>query len=196
MFNVPFLKKQCKRNTDTSLRVGEYKIKLIIGLGNPGKEYKNTYHNIGFLLLDFLLKSAPGNATGTQGEWESKKLFRYKNIGSITLVKPSVFMNRSGGAVYAILKCFDIKPEEALIIHDESDIEIGNYKFSFGRGTAGHKGIESIAHFLGTNKFPRLRIGVRHDKRKAGKFVLEKITKSHSANLEKIFKEIREKLIS
>lgn len=151
-------------------------IKLIVGLGNPGKEYKNTYHNIGFMCVDFLQK----NLAPTQ----------YK------ILKTDTYMNKSGKFVKEKIKNLNLKPENILIIHDDSDIQIGNYKLSFERGSAGHKGIKSIINNLGTKKFWRLRIGVRSEdeSRKAEKFVTTDINHQQLENFEDVFWKIMNKL--
>ncbi|MEK7114725.1 MAG: aminoacyl-tRNA hydrolase, partial [Patescibacteria group bacterium] len=118
----------------------EVKPRLIIGLGNPGKEYEKTYHNAGFLFVDYLINS-------------QLPITNYK------LLKTDVYMNQSGNFVKKTLKKYKIKPEEILIVHDDSDIELGKYKISFGRGSAGHNGVQSIIDALKTKNFWRLRIG-------------------------------------
>lgn len=148
--------------------------KLIVGLGNPGEDYKNTYHNIGLLFLDRLV---------AKNELKTYKNFEYAKTGDIVVIKPLTFMNESGEAIKSALKHFKkIKLNDILVIHDDSDIEFGKYKLSFSRGSAGHKGIESIIKTLGTKEFARLRVGVRKEARekreKAGEFVLKKVGKN------------------
>ena len=153
-------------------------IKLIIGLGNPEKEYEKTYHNAGFLAIDFFIKnSLISDSHSTDGKLISKPL------------KTDVFMNQSGSFVAKISKKQRLKPEEILICHDDSDIELGKYKISFGRGSAGHNGVESIIKSLKTKNFWRLRIGIRplKSKQKAEKFVLKKISKKDFKILEDAF---------
>lgn len=145
------------------------KCKLIIGLGNPGREYAKTYHNVGFLAVDYL----------GQNPLVSKML------------KSDVFMNDSGNFVKKALKKYKVRPEESMIIHDDSDIELGKYKVSFARNSAGHHGIDSIIKSLGTNDFWRLRIGIgKKAKVKAKKLVLKKISKADWEILLKVFEEI------
>ncbi len=152
-------------------------IKLIIGLGNPGKEYEKTCHNAGFLFIDYL---------------NDKQPIKIKTL------KSNVFMNESGIFIAKILKKTGLKPEEILIVHDDSDIELGKYKISFGRGSAGHNGAESVIKSLKTKNFWRLRIGVRppekESRKKAGDFVLKKISWGNSAILEKVFEEAAQKI--
>ena len=141
------------------------KPKIIIGLGNPDKEYQQTYHNVGCLAVD---------------SWHRG-------------LKTDVYMNKSGQFVREALKKHKAKPEELLIVHDDSDIELGRYKLSFARNSGGHKGIENIINHLKTNKFWRLRIGIRPANEKvrvkAQDLVLKKISLPHRKKLEKVFSE-------
>ncbi len=149
-------------------------IKLIIGLGNPGPKYANTYHNVGHMAADYL-------------------------AGERTL-KSDSYMNKSGVAVANALKKYGVEAEDLLIIHDDSDIEIGKYKMDFGRGAGGHHGVESVQQHLKTNEFWRLRIGIRPPQNpdeirmKAVEFVLKKISPSDKKILEKVFEKIAEEL--
>lgn len=153
------------------------KPQLIIGLGNPGKQYEKTYHNAGFLFIQYLMDKKPANSE-----------FRIQNS---ELLKSDVYMNESGKFVAKILKKHGVKPKEILIVHDDSDIELGKYKISFGRGSAGHRGVESIIKSFGTKNFWRLRIGIRKTaKEKAGELVLKKISKKDWEILEKVFQTI------
>jgi len=154
---------------------------IIIGLGNPGKEYEKTYHNVGILFVNYLTDKVPP-------------------ISNSKFLISNTFMNQSGGFVKKALKKTGVKPEEVLIVHDDSDIELGKYKISFSRGSAGHKGIESIIQSLGTKNFWRLRIGIRQPatgkrqaaRKKANEFVLKKINKRDLGTLEKVFQIIKD----
>src|SRR3989338_6398752 len=163
----------------------EINTRLIIGLGNPGKKYEKTYHNAGFLFIDYLTDSQQPNRPIAK------------------LLKSDVFMNQSGNFVKTAFKKFSvksgkIKPEELLIAHDDSDIELGKYKISFGRSSAGHKGVESIIKTLKTKNFWRLRIGIgktpnvknQTPRKKAIEFVLKTMTKRDQNFLKKVFEEI------
>jgi len=146
-------------------------IKLLVGLGNPGKAYEHTYHNAGRLFADCLLKTLFPLPDAKFRKPAASKNFEYLKTENAIFVRPLLFMNESGAAVQAALKFFSarggsasggsIKPEELLIIHDDSDIELGSYKISFGRGAGGHRGAESIIQKLKTKKFWRIRIGIR-----------------------------------
>jgi len=128
-------------------------IKLIVGLGNPGKEYENTRHNMGFIFIDKLSEQIKTN---------------------FIVEKPQTFMNKSGDAVLALSKLHKIKPENILIVHDDIDILWGKFKFSFGHSSAGHKGVESIIKALKTKNFWRLRIGIQPIRQAQGKSILKK----------------------
>lgn len=113
-------------------------IKLIVGLGNPGKKYENTRHNVGFKFVDFLQTKYP----------------------NLKYLKPQDFMNNSGLSVAKEAKYFQINPDEVLVVHDDLDIGVGEYRLQFDRGSAGHNGIKSIVEHLQTQAFWRLRIGI------------------------------------
>src|SRR3989344_8085745 len=135
------------------------KFKLIIGLGNPDEKYQNTYHNAGQLFIDYLQKN-------------------YTLYPIPYTLKTDVYMNESGLFVKKALKKSNAQPKDLLIAQDDSDITLGNYKLSFGRGAAGHHGIENIQANLKIKNFWRLRIGIRPKQKegtsrlKAEKFVL------------------------
>lgn len=163
------------------------KFKLVIGLGNPDKKYENTYHNAGFLFVDYLTEKK-------EVDWKKIKTFQFCKSGGIIFAKPLVYMNTSGMAIKDALSYFKLKPETALVVHDDSDIHIGSYKLAYGRGAGGHHGVESIIESLGTENFWRLRIGIRplltgnkKHREKAEEFVLKKISAKHAEELEKAF---------
>jgi len=162
--------------------------KLIIGLGNPGKEYENTRHNTGFLFVDALAEKL--NAPEFVYD---KKLKAEISKSKILIARPQIFINKSGDAVLALSKFFKIKPENILVIHDDIDILWGNYKFSFGRSSAGHKGVESIIKALKTKNFWRLRIGIQPaiEKRvSADKIILKKFTPAELKILNQTIKKL------
>lgn len=137
------------------------KIKMIVGLGNPGSEYEQTRHNAGFWFIDELAWQYKATLK------EEKKFFGSVARISISdsdlwLLKPSTFMNRSGQAVAALAQFYKIKPEEILVVHDELDIPCGRIKFKLGGGNGGHNGLKDIQARLGTPDFYRLRLGIDH----------------------------------
>lgn len=170
--------------------------KLIIGLGNPDlpadrhdKKYLNTYHNVGFLFIDFLRENYQLSITPCLPAGRNYQL-----------LKSNVYMNLSGSFVIKAMKKNNIKPTELLIVHDDSDLIIGKYKLSFGSGAAGHHGVESIISSLKTQNFWRLRIGVRPQnekiRQKADMFVLKKISTTNKNILKTTFAEIQKALVA
>ncbi len=162
-------------------------IRLIAGLGNPDPKLAATYHNIGTRALEFLLASSEDH------EWKTKDEFRYVKADSKFFVVPNTFMNESGIAIRHALHYFKVTPESLLVLHDDTDLPVGDIRIGFGRGSAGHHGIESIIRSLGTNEFWRARIGVRRDdrKEKAGAFVLKRIRRADETRFEEAFQELR-----
>ena len=131
-------------------------MKLVVGLGNPGERYANTRHNIGFLVLDEIIKKYVVSPR------VNKKLgaILYSLDKERLLLKPQTFMNRSGGPVINIIRFYKINPENVLVIHDDVDLSFGEIRNQFARGSAGHRGVDSIIESLGTEEFNRVRIGV------------------------------------
>jgi PTH1 family peptidyl-tRNA hydrolase len=167
------------------------KIKLVIGLGNPGADYKETYHNVGVAAVEWVVK----NRLKQDKKFEAAdKIFQYLRSGGLIWIKPLLFMNESGLAVSLAAKRFNIKTNEILVIHDDSDLALGRFKIAFGRGSAGHKGVESVIKRLGTKNFWRLRIGVRPSeiKGKASNFILKKISARNKKEILAVFKKIAE----
>ncbi len=141
-------------------------MKLIVGLGNPGEKYEKTRHNLGFIVIEQLLKDF--ERVGTV--WDNSKKFKSDileiNVGQekVILAKPKTYMNNSGMAVSILAKFYKIKPEDILIVHDELDLPLGYLKIRLGGSSAGHNGVESIIDALGTEKFWRLRLGIGQEK--------------------------------
>ena len=157
--------------------------KILIGLGNPGEKYKNTYHNAGAIVLyrlyDGAKKSAENERGGDTAQFRFAEL-KMENGDKNVFVWPKTFMNESGAAVRAVMKFFDAKNEEVVILHDDSDIALGEGKLSNSKNPAGHNGLISIQKETGVYDFSRIRIGIRDPKekirRKAEDFVLKKIS--------------------
>ncbi len=172
---------------------------IIVGLGNPGAEFEATYHNVGKLALEMLIREEAREGTAAHSLKVHKKLFAFAATKRAAFVAPLVFMNESGAAVREAMKKFKAKPETLVVIHDESDLPIGSYKTSLGRGAAGHKGVQSIIDALHTTDFTRIRIGIRpaHERTrsKASEFVLKKITPKDRAALNLVFQKIAEELL-
>lgn len=163
--------------------------RCIIGLGNPGDEYRHTFHNAGALALrELLARLAPLPRA------KETKLFRYWKIGALVVVEPHTFMNESGTAAARILALFRIPPEHLLVMHDESDLPLGSFRVSFGRGPAGHNGVRSIIETLKTDEFARLRIGVRTGAGKAKTFVLRNMSAESEKKLHSVISDAIVKL--
>lgn len=169
-------------------------MKLIVGLGNPGKEYNNTRHNVGFSFLDFYL-----NYIGSNEKWSSKNegLYIEKNMYNekVIFLKPQTFMNLSGNCVRKIVDYFKIDISDILVISDDLDLMIGNFKLKSNGSCGGHNGLRDIENKLGTSEYKRLKIGISKDKSLdtkdyvLGSFSLEEIKK-----LDEVFKELSQVL--
>lgn len=133
------------------------KLVLIVGLGNPGNEYKNTRHNVGFMSIDFL---APTDAT-----WKKEKNAMTARVDidglNAILVKPQTYMNNSGEAVGALMAFYKIPLENVVVIHDDMDLKLGDLREKIGGSSAGHNGIKSIDNAIG-KEYRRIRIGIGH----------------------------------
>jgi len=134
-------------------------MKLIVGLGNPGEKYKNTRHNIGFMVLDEIARKR-GVVMRLENQFESEK--GDFNIGEerVMLVKPQTFMNNSGEAVSKLKNYYKIDSEDIWVIHDDVDLELGKIRIVLGGSSAGHKGAQSVIDNIGTDRFWRIRVGV------------------------------------
>ncbi|KRW83487.1 aminoacyl-tRNA hydrolase [Marinobacter sp. P4B1] len=166
-------------------------IVMVVGLGNPGTDYENTRHNAGALFVEALARDA-----GQTLRPEKKYHGLYARIQwqglDLHLLNPSTFMNRSGTAIKALADFFKIPPEQILVAHDELDLPPGTAKLKKGGGHGGHNGLrDTIAH-LGTNDFQRLRLGIGHpgDSRKVTGYVLGRLGKQETEQLNAVFDEV------
>jgi len=181
-------------------------MQIIVGLGNPGKKYKLTRHNIGFMAVDAL-------AERLDLVWQNNKKFlaEIAKDNDIILVKPLTFMNNSGQAVQAILSFYKLLPKKfglltaqaadlssvLTVIHDDLDIDLGKYKISLNSRSAGHKGVESIIDRLKTKKFTRVRIGIKTnnlEKIPPEKFVLQNFANQEKEIIDQLILKIIEKI--
>ncbi|WP_031542311.1 aminoacyl-tRNA hydrolase [Mesoplasma photuris] len=133
-------------------------MKLIVGLGNPGKEYAITRHNAGWIAVDILLEKYGFN--NEKSEHNSIIYFSVINGEKVLFVKPQTFMNKSGIAVRAIMDYYKISKEDVIILHDEKDFPIGKNQLKFQGSAAGHNGIKSVIQYLNGEDFKRYRIGI------------------------------------
>lgn len=180
-------------------------MKIIVGLGNPGQEYENTRHNIGFSALDFLFPEA---------KWKEEKRFEalVAKYSEGLLIKPLTFMNNSGRAVRKILDYYGLLEktlgivakknsdlsEVLTVIQDDIDLSFGNNKIAIDSSSAGHNGIKSLISHLKTQKFKRVRLGVKNELFRnpipADKFVLGRFNAEEKKKLPEIFEEIKKHL--
>jgi PTH1 family peptidyl-tRNA hydrolase len=159
---------------------------LIAGLGNPGRQYSNTRHNIGFTVVNRLAERLglsfarlQFRALVTDGRYEGQRIF---------LAKPQTYMNDSGQAVGALARFYKIPLECVMVAHDDVDLPFGTLRIRPGGGSAGQKGVASIIHSLGSEEFPRLRMGVGRPpgSKVAAAYVLQEFSRSEAALLPEI----------
>jgi PTH1 family peptidyl-tRNA hydrolase len=166
---------------------------VVLGLGNPGKKFEKTWHNLGFLVLDKIAKEyffptfkfeKKFLAEISRGKIEKKE---------IVLAKPKTFVNLSGKSAKKLVSYLKLKMENFFVVHDDLDIPFGKIKIAKGRGSAGHKGIQSIIDELKTKDFVRFRIGIKPrnnwTKNKKEDFVLQKFSKKEEKILKKVIKK-------
>jgi peptidyl-tRNA hydrolase, PTH1 family len=174
-------------------RVGLNKSVLLVGLGNPGKEYDGTRHNIGFDCLDeFVAK------TDEMADWVAKKdlkcLLSTGQVGDtrVLAIKPTTFMNLSGEAVQATAHFYKIHPDHIVALHDELDIDFGQIRVRMGGSSAGHNGIKSVTQHIGEN-YGRVRIGIGPKKPariKSEDFVLQSFSSEEQEQLPNLSREV------
>ncbi len=157
-------------------------MKLIIGLGNPGRKYLFSRHNIGFRVLDLFRRKNGFPAFNINKKFFSAVSMEDFSGEKIILAKPQTFMNESGKAVVRLLDFYRIEPSQLAVVHDDADLKIGSLRITASRGPGGHKGVQSVIDRLKTKDFVRFRVGVRPLKGiKAGqdlrKLVLKGFTK-------------------
>ncbi|HHT37956.1 MAG TPA: aminoacyl-tRNA hydrolase [Mollicutes bacterium] len=169
-------------------------MKLIVGLGNPGKEYQNTRHNVGFMVIDFLASSL--------GVVINKKfkgsLYTEVNIDGekVILLKPQHYINLSGQVIADFMRYFKIDVNDILVVNDDLDLKLGTYKLKMQGGSAGHNGLKNIEQHLSTQEYKRLKIGISNNKDiDARDYVLGHFSKGEKEILEEILEETKDILI-
>ncbi len=159
-------------------------MKIIVGLGNPGKKYEKTRHNVGFMLLDRIVKE---ERTEFRKSFKAASFLARAGQGqSVLLVKPRTYMNNSGQAVSWLVRTYKVPREDILIVHDDLDLELGRIKFSRQGSSAGHRGVESIIRTLGSDTVSRLRIGISRPVEDAVDHVLSEFTAEENEIIEDI----------
>lgn len=171
------------------------RMKCIVGLGNPGREYEHTRHNAGFMAVDFLRDEL------NFPEFESSKHFGVVSEGMLRgervfLLKPATYMNVSGKSVASLLSFYKLAPSDLLVISDDIDQDFGKIRYREKGSSGGQNGIKSIIESIGTEEFARIKIGIGRDSRYAvSDWVLSRFTKEEIGELEGIFAdEVQEKV--
>jgi PTH1 family peptidyl-tRNA hydrolase len=168
-----------------------HKIKLIAGLGNPGKDYENTRHNAGFKIVDFMLKENDANWNDWSGLAKLSKIALKRKF---MLAKPLKFMNNSGPVLRKICGYYNILPDEILVLLDDFSLPFGKLRLRRSGSSGGHNGMESVISHLGTQEVPRLRIGIGPvpDRLDPADFVLSSFNSSEKKQLKGIIETAAE----
>jgi len=166
-------------------------MKLIIGLGNPGKKYELNRHNIGFLAVDYLINEFQASKISSKFKGE---LFK---AGEYLFLKPNTFMNLSGESVVLVKDFYKIPNEDIIVIHDDIDLKIGALRFKRGGSSGGHNGLKSIDRYIG-NDYYRVRIGVGRPERKdeVVNYVLSDFNKEELECIKKNFENIKKAIVN
>jgi len=163
-------------------------MKLVVGLGNPGRDYRKTRHNAGFMVVDEVARRH--QLTWAPGPGQVAESFVVKRFGErpVLLAKPLTYMNRSGDVVAGLARYFDVPVSDLLVVVDEAALPFGRLRVRRGGSAGGHNGLKSIIAHLGTDQFPRLRVGVgRGDARRdLSDHVLGRFESGESAELEEV----------
>ena len=165
-------------------------MKLIVGLGNPGSEYSNTRHNVGFSFIDYYLMKQ-----GITDKWTSKfegLLLQTSIYGQkVLFLKPQTFMNLSGDSVRKVMDYYKIAVDELLVVSDDLDLSLGHFKLKHNGSCGGHNGLRDIETKIGTSGFKRLKIGISNDKSLDTKdYVLGKFSKEDRELLDQLFPDL------
>ena len=161
-------------------------MKLVVGLGNKGKEYENTRHNMGFMLVDRYLQYK--NITDKFKEkFNAMYIETTINNEKVIFIKPMTYMNNSGIAVRAFLDFYKLNSEDVLIISDDLDLDLGKFRLRRNGSSGGHNGLNSIISQLSTDNFKRLRIGISNDKDDVINYVLSKFSKKELGEIDTMF---------
>ena len=166
-------------------------MKLIVGIGNPGKQYQNTRHNIGFMVLDAIAKEY--NLSFDQSKFKSLYTTLRLDGERIILMKPETYVNLSGSAVVSMMNYFNIDKEDILIIYDDIALPLGKIRVRFKGGSGGHNGLKNIIDYLKTKEFKRMRIGIdSNSKIEKKNWVLGKFDQEESKKINKSIKRLLE----
>lgn len=166
-------------------------MKLIVGLGNPGKKYDNTRHNIGFMVIDNYVREKKLDSYSWKKKFNALYLQADIHGEKVIFLKPQTYMNLSGEAVFAFVNFFKIDMNDILIISDDLDLMTGNFKLKANGSSGGHNGLKNIEECLGSTEYKRLKIGISKDKSVDTKdYVLGKISSCDLGVYSKLFKQL------
>lgn len=171
-------------------------MKMIVGLGNPGKEYENTRHNLGFMFLEYLENKY--NFKISTKKFNSLIGEIFLNNEKIVFVKPQTYMNLSGQAVQKVKEFYKIDFKDIIVIFDDLDIPFGEVRYKQNGSGGTHNGMKNIVQMIDTKEFPRIKIGIgniKHENQDLKDFVLEKFSKSQKEELNNIFEKAYQKLL-
>lgn len=174
------------------ITIGINMTKLIVGLGNPGKQYDLTRHNVGFISVDDFV-----DKTGEMSDWIDKKdmkcMFSSGQLGDtrVIAIKPTTFMNLSGDVVQAVMNFYKIQLDQILVFHDDLDVDFGQIRLRVGGSSAGHNGIKSVSAKIGES-YGRARIGIgpkRPEQIQSEDYVLQKFSQAEQGELPQLIRE-------
>lgn len=170
--------------------IGSDTMKLIVGLGNPGKEYENTRHNVGFSFIDYYVRTK--NITDSwQKKFDGVYLQTQINGEKVFFLKPHTYMNLSGNSVRKLMNYFHISIDDILIVSDDMDLLVGNYKLRSRGSSGGHNGLKNIEENLGSSNYKRLKIGISKDISLETKdYVLGTLSNEDQNTLNLLFKDL------
>lgn len=158
-------------------------MKMIVGLGNIGRQYAQTRHNVGFMIVDELASKL--NVTFQTSKFEAQVATAFQNDEKILLVKPATYMNDSGRAVGPLMSYYNVDPADLLVIHDDLDLPLGKVRLKQKGSAGGHNGIKSIISHVGDQHFKRVKVGIDHpQKMSVVDYVLGKFTPAEVAKFD------------
>lgn len=170
-------------------------MKVIIGLGNPGKDYEKTRHNVGFMVIDEIANKL--GISGGKEKFDAVLLEDFVGQEKVVLVKPLTFMNDSGRAVRRIIDFYSLNPTDIIVIYDDVDIDLGKLRIRKNGSAGTHNGMKSIIYELKSDNFPRVRLGINKEKRgDLKRFVLKKFSKEEVPLLIDVVKRAADAAIS
>ena len=170
-------------------------MKIIVGLGNPGKEYDKTRHNVGWLFLDYYANK--NNEIIDKKKLDCKICETKINGEKIVLAKPLTYMNLSGIAVSKLKKWYKVENKDIIIVYDDIDIDFGTIRYKEKGSGGSHNGMKNIVEQLSTKDIPRIRIGIggiKHPRQDLKDFVLEKFSSTELSELDKVYEVVEQKL--